>query len=109
MSKPTADWERIGDRFYRKTQLYTSVFDPDLEIENYVVTGAPYSGAVGRHNEHSGASQANRDSNLPRCQQNLLVPGLAGYQIVHRHLQLRREVDSRSPLGQGHDKRIGMV
>jgi len=46
MSKPTADWERIGDRFYRKTQLYTSVFDPDLEIENYVVTGAPYSGAL---------------------------------------------------------------
>ena len=51
MSKSTADWERIGDRFYRKTQLYTSVFDPDLEIENYVVTGAPYSGAVGRHSD----------------------------------------------------------
>ena len=49
MSKPTADWERVGDRFYRKTQLYTSVFDPDLELENYVVTGAPYSGAVGTH------------------------------------------------------------
>ncbi|KAK3653986.1 Vacuolar protein sorting-associated protein 16 [Elasticomyces elasticus] len=46
MSKPTADWERVGDRFYRKTQLYTSVFNPELELENYVVTGAPYSGAV---------------------------------------------------------------
>ncbi|KAK3113378.1 Vacuolar protein sorting-associated protein 16 [Teratosphaeriaceae sp. CCFEE 6253] len=46
MSKPTADWERVGDRFYRKTQLYTSIFDPELELENYVVTGAPYSGAV---------------------------------------------------------------
>ncbi|KAK5137309.1 hypothetical protein LTR08_000279 [Meristemomyces frigidus] len=46
MSKPPADWERVGDRFYRKTQIYTSVFDPDLELENYVVTGAPYSGAV---------------------------------------------------------------
>ncbi|KAK0326189.1 Vacuolar protein sorting-associated protein 16 [Friedmanniomyces endolithicus] len=46
MSKPTADWERVGDRFYRKTQLYTSVFNPDLELENYVVSGAPYSGAV---------------------------------------------------------------
>lgn len=49
MSKPTADWERVGDRFYRKTQLYTSVFDSDLELENYNVTGAPYGGAVGRH------------------------------------------------------------
>jgi len=49
MSKATADWERVGDKFYRKTQIYTSVFDPDLELENYVVTGAPYSGAVGTH------------------------------------------------------------
>lgn len=49
MSKPTADWDRIGDRFYRKVQLYTGVFDPDLELENYVIAGAPYSGAVGRH------------------------------------------------------------
>lgn len=47
MSKATADWERVGDAFYRRTQLYTDVFDPDLELENYFVTGAPYSGAVG--------------------------------------------------------------
>ncbi len=49
MSNATADWTRVGDRFYRKTQLYTSIFDPDLELENYKVDGAPYSGAVGRH------------------------------------------------------------
>ena len=48
MSKPTANWEKVGDRFYRKVQLYTAVFDQDLELENYVVIGAPYSGAVGR-------------------------------------------------------------
>ncbi|KAF2087830.1 vacuolar protein-like protein sorting vps16 [Saccharata proteae CBS 121410] len=46
MPKPTADWERVGDRFYRKVQLYTDVFDQDLELENYLVVGAPYSGAV---------------------------------------------------------------
>lgn len=48
MSKPTADWERVGDRFYRKIQLYSSVFDPDLELENYRISGAPLSGALGR-------------------------------------------------------------
>lgn len=48
MSKPTANWERVGDKFYRKVQLYTAVFDQDLELENYNVVGAPYSGAVGR-------------------------------------------------------------
>ena len=47
MSKPTANWDRVGDRFYRRVQLYTSVFDPDLELENYTIAGAPYSGAVG--------------------------------------------------------------
>lgn len=78
MSKPTADWERIGDRFYRKTQLYTSVFDPDLEIENYVVTGAPYSGAVGRHNHRARTNMADLYSNLPRQQQDLLFPRSAG-------------------------------
>lgn len=44
---PRVDWERVGDQFYRKIQLYESVFDPDLELENYFVAGAPYSGAIG--------------------------------------------------------------
>ena len=48
MSKATADWERVGDRFYRKIQLYAPVLDPDLELDNHFVVGAPYSGAVGR-------------------------------------------------------------
>lgn len=47
MANPTADWEKVGDRFYRKTQLYTAVFDQDLELENYVLTGAAYGGAIG--------------------------------------------------------------
>lgn len=49
MSKPTANWEKVADKFYRKVQLYTAVFDQDLELENYNVVGAPYSGAVGRY------------------------------------------------------------
>lgn len=47
MANPTADWEQVGDRFYRRIQLYTAVFDQDLELENYVVAGAPYGGAIG--------------------------------------------------------------
>ncbi|KAF2189089.1 vacuolar protein sorting-associated protein 16 [Zopfia rhizophila CBS 207.26] len=46
MSKPTANWEKVGDKFYRKVQLYTAVFDQDLELENYNVVGAQYSGAI---------------------------------------------------------------
>lgn len=47
MSKPTAEWDKVGDRFYRKVQLYTAVFDHDLELENYIVVGALYGGAIG--------------------------------------------------------------
>lgn len=47
MSNPTADWEKVGDKYYRKTQLYTAVFDQDLELDNYIVVGAPYGGAIG--------------------------------------------------------------
>lgn len=47
MSNPTAGWERVGDRFYRKTKLYDAVFDEDLELENHVIAGAQYAGAIG--------------------------------------------------------------
>lgn len=47
MAKPTAGWEKLGDKFYRKIQLYTDVFDQDLELENYILTGAAYGGAIG--------------------------------------------------------------
>lgn len=46
-TKPTANWDRVGNHFYRKVQLYTEIFDQDLELENYSIAGAPYSGAVG--------------------------------------------------------------
>ncbi|KAF1921331.1 Vps16, N-terminal region-domain-containing protein [Ampelomyces quisqualis] len=46
MSKPTANWEKVGDKFYRKVPLYTAVLDQDLELDKYKVVGAPYSGAV---------------------------------------------------------------
>ncbi|KAL4725534.1 Vacuolar protein sorting-associated protein 16 [Fusarium chlamydosporum] len=41
-----ADWESVGDRWFRKTQQYTAVFDQDLDLDNYVVAGAPYAGAL---------------------------------------------------------------
>lgn len=59
MSKPTADWERVGDSFYRKTELYTDVFDPEIELENYIVAGAPYSGAVGMRNPFTSLRPTN--------------------------------------------------
>ncbi|KAI9760862.1 MAG: Kinesin [Chaenotheca gracillima] len=46
MAHPTADWDIVGDRYYRKVQLYTSIFDQDLELENYVIVGAPYGGCL---------------------------------------------------------------
>lgn len=47
-NNPRAGWEKIGDQFYRKVPLYESIFDQDLELENYLVAGAPYGGALGK-------------------------------------------------------------
>ncbi|KAK3333321.1 Vps16, N-terminal region-domain-containing protein [Cercophora scortea] len=46
VAHPTAGWEQVGERFYRKIQLYTQVFDQDLDLDNYIVAGAPYGGAL---------------------------------------------------------------
>ena len=46
-TNPRAGWEKIGNQFYQKVQLYESIFDPDLELGNYLVAGAPYGGALG--------------------------------------------------------------
>lgn len=53
MKNPTADWEKVGDKFYRKTQLYTAVFDKDLELENYNVSGCSYGGAIALYRDES--------------------------------------------------------
>ena len=46
-SHPTANWKQLDDSFYRQTHLYTAVFDRRLDLDNYVVAGAPYGGALG--------------------------------------------------------------
>lgn len=48
-TNPRSGWEKIGDQFYQKIQLYESIFDQDLELENYLVAGAPYGGALGKY------------------------------------------------------------
>lgn len=47
VAHPTAGWEQVGERFYRKIQLYSQVFDQDFDLDSYIVTGAPYGGAIG--------------------------------------------------------------
>ena len=66
MSNPTADWERVGDRFYRKIKLYDAVFDQDLELENYVIVGAPCGGAIGTNLSWT-ASQVQKLMTSQRC------------------------------------------
>jgi len=51
MAKATVDWKRVGDRFYRKFQLYDSSFDQDIDFESSILAGAPFSGALGMTSE----------------------------------------------------------
>ena len=66
MSNPTADWERVGDRFYRKIKLYDAVFGQDLELENYVIVGALCGGAIGTKISRT-ASQKQKLMSFQRC------------------------------------------
>ncbi|KKY21138.1 putative vacuolar protein sorting vps16 [Phaeomoniella chlamydospora] len=52
-SNPRAGWEKVGDQFYRKVKLYEAIFDSDIELENYVVVGAPYGGAIALYRDES--------------------------------------------------------
>lgn len=46
-SNPLANWEKVANSFYRKIPVYDAIFDEDVELENYIVAGAPYGGAIG--------------------------------------------------------------
>ena len=66
MSNPTADWGKVGDGFYRKIKLYDAIFDQDLELENYVIVGAPCAGAIGTSFSRT-ASQTAKLMTLQPC------------------------------------------
>lgn len=67
---PLANWERVGDRFYRKVRVYDAIFDEDVELENYIVAGAPYGGALGTATYFSSSCACSlltaSDSSVPR-------------------------------------------
>lgn len=44
-SAATADWELLEDKYYRKILLYADLF-PDLDLNDYILAGAPHSGAI---------------------------------------------------------------
>jgi hypothetical protein len=54
---PTAGWEAVGDTFYRKIQLYTAVLDLDLDLDDYIVAGAPYGGSIGKPAHNSSQAR----------------------------------------------------
>jgi hypothetical protein len=91
-TNPRAGWEKVGDQFYRKIQLYESVFDPDLELENYLVAGAPYGGAIGKWQCHNdGDKLIQFCSTLPRREQDHQVSRQLGRQVKHRRVLVRRQ------------------
>lgn len=52
----TAGWEQVEDKYYRKILQYSSLWDADFDLSDYIVAGAPYGGALGGFTLHSGLS-----------------------------------------------------
>lgn len=47
MPRTVAGWDKVGDRFYRRVELYKPQFPEDVDLAHHVVAGAPFSGAIG--------------------------------------------------------------
>ena len=115
VAHPTAGWEQLGERFYRKTQLYTQVFDQDLDLDNYRVAGAPYGGAIGEWmnawsiKDLTARYGSDNSSPLPRRRQADRLPTHKTLQAQHRHLQLRRQAHPPHQLGPGLHPGAGLV
>ncbi|KAK3375405.1 Vps16, N-terminal region-domain-containing protein [Podospora didyma] len=53
VAHPTAGWEQLGERFYRKIQLYTQIFNQDLDLDSFLVAGAQYGGAIALYRDEN--------------------------------------------------------
>jgi hypothetical protein len=93
MSKPTSNWEKIGNRFYRKVKHYTAVFDHDLELENYLIAGAPYGGAVRLNRPSLSFANASSDRLLSQLGPYPDISRVELGQAERRHLQLLGKAD----------------
>ncbi|KAG0131707.1 vacuolar sorting-associated protein 16 (Vps16) [Tuber indicum] len=49
----TAGWERVEDKYYRTIQLYSALWDPDFDLSDYIVVGAPYGGALALYKDET--------------------------------------------------------
>ncbi|KAJ5635965.1 Vps16 N-terminal [Penicillium longicatenatum] len=77
-SNPLANWEKVGDSFYRKIPVYDAIFEEEVELENYIVTGAPYGGAIALYRDESKPIRL-RDSQTSRS--SIDVYSCSGKQI----------------------------
>ena len=53
LANPRLGWEKIGPEYYRRFPLYTSIFDPDLDLSSYHIIGAPFSGSLALYRDTS--------------------------------------------------------
>jgi len=46
-SNPSSEWQQLGDRFYRKVELYASLsWNEQIDLAKFTVCGAPYGGPL---------------------------------------------------------------
>ena len=52
-----SDWHVLGDVNYRKVSIYEEMAWASLDLENYVVSGAPYGGPIALIRDDTAASE----------------------------------------------------
>ena len=95
ISHPRNGWEGAGERWYRKVEHYVSVFDEDIDLDNYVVAGAPFAGAIGEFLMNrfecfvaaDGAALWEDSTKLRQFRANKPKPSIDIYSLAGRKIQ----------------------
>lgn len=55
LQNPTSSWELVSGQYYRKLSLFTPSWsgDEDFNLDDYIVAGAPFGGALGEFESHT--------------------------------------------------------
>lgn len=48
MSLQTANWNYLGNQFYKKFEICQMLWNGIINLEDYVIAAAPYGGPIGR-------------------------------------------------------------
>ncbi|KAI5807059.1 Vps16, N-terminal region-domain-containing protein [Geopyxis carbonaria] len=105
VSAATVDWEVLEDKYYRKILLYSGLFDEDHDLNDYVIAGAPYSGAIALYRDENAITAYRAGSSNPGGKPSIDIYSSAG-RLIRR---ISCDKSSIRGLGWSEDEKLLVV